>query len=114
MCGIAGLVSLNADQLDKNVLLRMQKILTHRGPDDAGVYLNQNVGLAHTRLSIIDLASGHQPMCNEDGTIWITYNGEVYNYKELEEPLRATGHVFKTSSDTEVILHLYEEYGSGC
>ena len=97
-----------------DALARMQGLLTHRGPDDAGSYLNGNVGLAHTRLSIIDLGAGHQPMCNEDGTIWIVFNGEIYNYKELQTRLLAKGHTLRTSCDTEVIVHLYEEYGLDC
>jgi asparagine synthase (glutamine-hydrolysing) len=114
MCGIAGLIDRRGDGVSADTLLRMQGSLTHRGPDDAGIYVNENVGLVHTRLSIIDLGTGHQPMCNEDGTIWIVFNGEIYNYKELQVDLAAKGHAFRTSCDTEVIVHLYEEYGLDC
>lgn len=92
----------------------MRDLMTHRGPDDAGVYLNKNIGLAHRRLSIIDVAGGYQPLSNEDDTVWIIYNGEIYNYLDLKETLKSKGHVFKTNSDTEVILHAYEEFGVGC
>ena len=114
MCGIAGVVALDGHRVDENVLLRMQSSVMHRGPDDAGIYAKGPVGFAHTRLSIIDVSAGHQPMCNEDGTIWIAYNGEVYNYRELQRRLEARGHVFRTSCDTEAIVHLYEEYGTDC
>lgn len=92
----------------------MAGALEHRGPDGAGLYLDDNAGLAHTRLSIIDLEGGAQPIGNEDGTLWIVYNGEVFNYPELRERLVAGGHRFTTSTDTEVILHLYEEQGERC
>lgn len=88
--------------------------LHHRGPDDRGVYVGNDVGLGHTRLSILDLAGGRQPMTNEDGTLWLTFNGEIFNYVELRQWLVAKGHRFATRSDTEVILHLYEEYGEAC
>ena len=95
----------------------MAQALAHRGPDDAGVYVDPSTGrcgLAHRRLAIIDLPSGAQPMSNENGTVWISYNGECYNYLELRRNLQAQGHQFKTASDTEVIVHLYEQYGSAC
>ena len=95
----------------------MAQVLAHRGPDDRGIYLDPEpalCGLAHRRLSIIDIEGGHQPLCNEDETIWITYNGECYNFQELRTNLIAAGHRFKTNSDTEVIVHLYEEYGPQC
>jgi asparagine synthase (glutamine-hydrolysing) len=88
--------------------------MRHRGPDDEGVYLGHQVGLGHRRLSIIDLKSGHQPLSNEDGTIWIVFNGEIYNYRELRTFLLSKDHVFKTQTDTEVIVHLYEELGPQC
>ena len=115
MCGICGIVHTNADEpVDLDLLVRMRDTLTHRGPDDAGVHLSGPVGLGHRRLSIIDLSSdGHQPMSNEDGTVWITYNGEVYNFRELRPWLEARGHRFRSRTDTEVIIHLYEEYGEG-
>jgi asparagine synthase (glutamine-hydrolysing) len=88
--------------------------LRHRGPDDEGTYLSGSAGLGHRRLSIIDLTRGHQPISNEDGTLWIVFNGEIYNYRELQPDLLARGHRFVTESDTEIILHLYEEYGPAC
>jgi len=115
MCGIAGIFYYKKDrQVSENVLRSMTDSLRHRGPDDSGVYVNQFVGLGHRRLSIIDIASGHQPLCNEDGTVWITFNGEIYNYLEVRERLLKKGHRFSTKSDTEVIVHAYEEYGAAC
>lgn len=92
----------------------MLAAINHRGPDDEGIYRSGEVGLGHRRLKIIDLTTGKQPLCNEDGTVWIIYNGEVYNYKELRSYLLQKGHQFKSSSDTEVIVHLYEEFGEEC
>jgi asparagine synthase (glutamine-hydrolysing) len=92
----------------------MLQMVAHRGPDDEGVYVNGHIGLGNRRLSIIDLPGGHQPICNEDGTIWIVNNGEIYNYKQLRHDLEGQGHVFRTHSDTEVIIHLYEELGERC
>jgi asparagine synthase (glutamine-hydrolysing) len=92
----------------------MSRQIAHRGPDDDGVFIAQNVGLAMRRLSIIDLQTGHQPLSNEDGTIWLVYNGEIYNYKALRNGLLERGHIFRTGSDSEVIVHLYEEYGQAC
>jgi len=112
MCGIAGIVS--SSPVPDQLLPSFLKALRHRGPDDEGTYLSpdRTVGLAHTRLSILDLSpAGHQPMTNEDGTLWIVYNGEIYNYGELREELGAKGHRFTSKTDTEVILHLYEEEG---
>ena len=115
MCGICGIVNFDHNhQVEANKLMAMRDLLIHRGPDDAGIYVNNNVGLAHRRLSIIDLAGGSQPMSNEDNTIWIVYNGEIYNFLELKEQLYSKGHIFKTNSDTEVILHAYEEFGVVC
>ncbi|RJP38321.1 MAG: asparagine synthetase B, partial [Desulfobacteraceae bacterium] len=91
--------------------------MRHRGPDGYGIYISEDerVGLGHRRLSIIELTQkGHQPMANEDGTVWITYNGEIYNYKELRKELQNTGHIFKSNSDTEVIIHAYEQWGTEC
>jgi len=113
MCGICGIAipeKLNRP-VDAAVLVRMRDSITHRGPDDAGVLIDGAVGLAHRRLSIVDLAGGHQPMPNEDGKVWITYNGEVYNHRDLRPSLEERGHVYQTTCDTETILHLYEEYG---
>jgi asparagine synthase (glutamine-hydrolysing) len=113
MCGICGIAI--PDKLDRGIdssaLVRMRDSLTHRGPDDAGVFIDGSVGLAHRRLSIVDLAGGHQPMSNEDGRVWITYNGEVYNHRDLRPALEARGHAYQTSNDTETIIHLYEEHG---
>ena len=92
----------------------MLDTIRHRGPDDEGMYISKNIGLGHRRLSIIDLSTGHQPLSNEDGSLWIVFNGEVYNYQELRKELIAQGHSFKTHSDTEVIVHLFEEYGESC
>jgi asparagine synthase (glutamine-hydrolysing) len=115
MCGINGICNLNGPApISLDVLTRMTNILHHRGPDATGIYLDDWVGLGHNRLSIIDLSGGSQPIHNEDGTLWIVYNGEVFNYPELREQLLANGHSFSTSTDTEVIVHLYEEKGSDC
>lgn len=112
MCGIAGLIT----PLENRELFldSMAETLIHRGPDDQGTYLKGALGLAHRRLSIIDPISGHQPMANEDDSLWIVYNGAIYNYLELRQELINKGHKFKTHSDTEVILHLYEEMGPDC
>lgn len=109
MCGISGF----SGDFPENFLHKMNDIMVHRGPDDSGIYCNKNTGLAHRRLSIIDLAGGRQPMSNEDDSIWITYNGEVYNFQKLRKKYLSS-HTFKTRSDTEVILHLYEEFGEKC
>jgi len=114
MCGIAGILRWDDDVADSESLRRMIQSIKHRGPDDTGLYTHGPVGLAHARLSIVDLAGGHQPLCNEDGTVWVTFNGELFNYPELRAQLIAKGHVFRTSSDTEVIVHAYEERGAGC
>ena len=120
MCGICGLIASDGrSEVGESVLRRMMAVLEHRGPDDEGLYGPRQfdgltVGLGHRRLSIIDLATGHQPMSNEDGTIWLVFNGEIYNYRELRRDLTARGHVFSTQSDTEVIVHLYEEHGADC
>ena len=114
MCGIAGYANWSGEPVDRNVLQRMIGAIAHRGPDDEGMFIADAVGLAHARLSIIDVAGGHQPMSNEDGTLWITFNGEIFNYIELREELESRGHRFATKSDTEVILHAYEEKGERC
>ena len=111
MCGIAGIITTERFEDLHETLRTMGEVLHHRGPDDEGYYLHENVGFVHKRLSIIDLLTGHQPMCNEDESVWIVLNGEIYNYLELRTQLLAQGHVFRTSSDTEVILHLYEQHG---
>ncbi len=112
MCGIAGILHFDSSShVDAARLRRMRDVLTHRGPDDEGLLIDGPVGLAHRRLSIIDVAAGHQPMCNEDGTVWVVYNGEIYNHAALRPALEASGHRYRTRSDTETILHLYEEKG---
>lgn len=115
MCGIAGILNLNDKvRVSTDLLKRMISAIKHRGPDEFGSYKDADVGFAHARLSIIDLSGGQQPMSNEDGTVWITFNGEIFNYVELRQELLKRGHAFSTQSDTEVIIHLYEEYGEGC
>jgi len=115
MCGIAGIVNLGELQpISSNSLRRMISIQQHRGPDETGAYIDDSIGLAHARLSIIDLKDGTQPIHNEDKSLWIIYNGEVFNYPELRQELIQHGHKFYTTSDTEVILHLYEEKGIDC
>lgn len=115
MCGIVGIVSLNLRKpVDESRLKRMGDVLRHRGPDDEGWMVAGRVGLGHRRLSIIDLAGGHQPMANPDRSVWITYNGEVYNFKELREDLGSRGCAFTTKSDTEVVLRAYEVFGERC
>ena len=116
MCGIAGFLGTSVPRAERLPLLRrMVAAIAHRGPDDQGFHLDDSgAGLGHARLSIIDLACGDQPMSNEDGTVWIAFNGEIFNYVELRADLIARGHVFRTHSDTEVIVHLYEEKGPGC
>lgn len=110
MCGICGFFGENASIFD-DTLERMNQALVRRGPDEGGAFREPGIGLAMRRLSIIDLAGGHQPIQNEDGTIWIVFNGEIYNYRELRADLLQRGHQFRTHTDTEVIVHLYEEYG---
>jgi asparagine synthase (glutamine-hydrolysing) len=111
MCGIAGVARQEPGGVSLELLARMGGALRHRGPDGFGFYTSPRVGFAHLRLSIIDLARGAQPLANEDGQVWISYNGEVYNYRELRPVLERAGHVFSTDSDTEVLVHAYEEWG---
>src|SRR3954467_14974695 len=113
MCGIAGVVHLSDSlpAVGREQLEAMAGALKHRGPDEFGLYRDARCGLAHARLSIIDLVSGQQPLCNEDGTLWISFNGEIFNYLELRAQLQKLGHVFKTKSDTEVIVHAWEAWG---
>ena len=122
MCGICGKISHDGRPVDVGLIEKMCATLRTRGPDDHGVYVDSgsrenggvSVGLGHQRLSIIDLSdAGHQPMCNEDGTVWIAYNGEIYNFKELRTALKKNGHTFKSRTDTEIVLHHYEEKGTG-
>ena len=116
MCGICGVVGQADEQLIKSMLARM----AHRGPDDQGIYIaetstTERVGLGHLRLSIIDLSpSGHEPMPDRSNQIWLTYNGEIYNFKELRRELESLGHVFKSDSDAEVIIYAYCEWGREC
>lgn len=114
MCGIVGFVSKNSNSADRSILEKMNAAITHRGPDDDGFYLNEGVALGMRRLSIIDLAGGKQPIHNADKTKWIVFNGEIYNYRELRDDLEKRGHRFYTNSDTEAIIHLYDEYGADC
>jgi asparagine synthase (glutamine-hydrolysing) len=114
VCGIAGLIGRKGEQVDAGDVRRMCQTIVHRGPDDEGIYAQGEAGLGMRRLSIIDLSGGHQPIHNEDRTIWIVYNGEMYNFLELRKGLEARGHQFYTHSDTEVIVHLYEEMGADC
>src|SRR5262245_50429221 len=114
MCGIAGLVRFDGQPVLDTDIRSMCRLMVHRGPDDEGVFLGSGVGLGMRRLSIIDLAGGQQPVSNEDGSVWIVFNGEIYNYRELRHDLQQKGHVFRTSSDTETIVHLYEELGPRC
>jgi asparagine synthase (glutamine-hydrolysing) len=115
MCGIAGILNLTADHpVEPDDLIRMVEALRHRGPDESGIYIDDQIGLGHARLSIIDLSSGTQPIHNEDQSHWIVYNGEIFNYPELKDELLSKGHRFYTNTDTEVILHLFEEKGISC
>jgi asparagine synthase (glutamine-hydrolysing) len=112
MCGIAGIVQWDADLPLRDIVGSMCDALQHRGPDDVGVWASERVSLGMRRLSIIDLDTGQQPISNEDGTVWVVLNGEIYNFRELRAELQARGHRFKTSGDTETIVHLYEEIGA--
>ncbi|HMF55088.1 MAG TPA: asparagine synthase (glutamine-hydrolyzing) [Pyrinomonadaceae bacterium] len=114
MCGIVGIVSSDGAAVDRDLVGRMCEAIRHRGPDEDGFYFNGATGLGMRRLAIIDLAGGQQPIHNEDQTVWIVFNGEIYNYIELREKLESLGHEFYTNSDTEAIVHAYEAYGSDC
>ena len=115
MCGICGIISLkDGVSPSPGAIKRMMGALSHRGPDSSGYYRDRTVALGHTRLAIIDLISGAQPMCNEDQSLWLTFNGEIYNYLELRDILISKGHCFKTKSDTETIVHAWEEWGAEC
>ena len=115
MCGIAGIVS--ADGLsgaDRERAVVMRDVIAHRGPDDAGMQIDEFAALAHRRLSIVDVAAGHQPLSNERGDVWVVFNGEIYNHVALRRELEADGHCFATDhSDTEVLVHGYEQWGQG-
>src|SRR3954454_24196662 len=115
MCGIAGIVAV--DQLEQDAparALRMRDIITHRGPDEAGLHIDEHAALAHRRLSIVDLSTGQQPLSNEDGSVWVIFNGEIYNHGEIRRELEAHGHQYRTKSDTETIVHAYEQWGDEC
>src|SRR5215831_6631073 len=114
MCGITGIVRSDGAQIDRDLLARMNEAIRHRGPDEDGFYFDDGVGLAMRRLAIIDLRSGQQPIHNADRTAWIVFNGEIYNYRELRKQLESLGHRFYTDSDTEAIVHAYDEYGTDC
>src|ERR1700728_2985267 len=115
MCGIAGMVQAHPDgAIDSATIHRMCEAIVHRGPDDEGICVKAGVGLGMRRLSIIDLSGGHQPVFNEDKTIAIVFNGEIYNFPELRAELEKCGHRFYTNTDTEVIVHLYEDLGADC
>ena len=114
MCGIVGIVRNDGKPVDEQLLARMNDAIRHRGPDEDGFYINGSVGLAMRRLAIIDLKSGQQPIHNRDRTSWIVFNGEIYNYLELREKLENLGHTFYTNSDTEAIVHAYDEFGVDC
>src|SRR5258708_5300773 len=116
MCGINGIAfsTKSGRRVDADVLARMRDVINYRGPDDQGLFIDGQVGLGHRRLSIVDVASGQQPMTNEDGSLHITYNGEIYNHADFRAELEAKGHVYRSHCDTETILHLYEEHGAAC
>ena len=111
MCGIAGVYNFDSKEIDKSALVRMSGAIKHRGPDGEGFYINLNFGMAHRRLSIIDLEKGSQPIYNEDKSVVIVYNGEIYNHKIIKDELKLRGHNFRTETDSEVVLHAYEEWG---
>ena len=115
MCGIAGIVA--SDRLladDPARVTRMRDVIAHRGPDDAGIFVDERAALGHRRLSIVDLAAGHQPLANEDESIWIIFNGEIYNHASVRPELESAGHRYRTRSDTETIVHAYEQWGDAC
>jgi len=111
MCGICGIYNFDGQFVDEEILRKMNHTLIHRGPDGEGYFIESNMGLGHRRLSIIDLESGKQPMGNEDGSIQVVFNGEIYNFLELKKDLEAKGYRFRTRSDTETIIYGYEEWG---
>ncbi len=115
MCGIAGFAATSALGPDERHRAQMMRdVLVHRGPDGAGLWADEHAALAHRRLSIVDLAGGHQPLSNETGAIWVTFNGEIYNHAEVRTELEAAGHQYRTRSDTETIVHAYEQWGDEC
>lgn len=115
MCGITGIFdTLGSCEINRTVLQRMNDSQQHRGPDEGNLHLEPGVGLGQRRLSVIDIATGQQPLFNEDGTVVVVYNGEIYNFQQLTAELQALGHVFHTKSDTEVIVHAWESWGADC
>ena len=112
MCGIAGFYPNFFKEGSEEILNRMLTRIRHRGPDQSGIYVSDKIGLGSVRLSIVDLETGTMPLSNEEGNLWIVFNGEIFNHFELRDELIGKGHVFRTSSDTEVVVHMYEEYGS--
>src|SRR3954447_22120086 len=115
MCGIAGKLNFDpARGVDRDRLAAMTSSIAHRGPDSDGFFVSDGVGLGHRRLSIIDLSTGDQPLCNENRTVWTVFNGEIYNFAEVRAELQSYGHQFKTGSDTEIIVHGYEQWGEHC
>src|SRR3954468_10743824 len=115
MCGIAGVVGVGPLAEDARArATRMRDIIAHRGPDEAGLHCDTHAALAHRRLSIVDLGTGQQPLSNEDGSIWVIFNGEIYNHGDVRRELEAHGHVYRTRSDTETIVHAYEQWGDAC
>src|ERR1700687_6109936 len=115
MCGISGIFEFERrEPIPQEVVHRMNETIVHRGPDDEGIYCGEGIGFGFWRLSIIDRPGGPQPLSNEDGKLWVMLNGEIYNYPELRKDLESRGHKFATHSDTETIVHLYEEYGEDC
>src|SRR5215203_231072 len=114
MCGIVGFVNAGSRAASRELLERMNGCIVHRGPDEDGFFVHESVALAMRRLAIIDLKGGQQPIFNEDQSSVIVFNGEIYNFHEIKKDLEARGHAFHTNSDTEVIVHLYDEYGEDC
>ena len=114
MCGICGIVRIDRGTVDPGTLKKMNNEIVHRGPDGDGYHFSPGIGLGMRRLAVIDLNTGDQPISNEDKTVWIVFNGEIFNFPELREALMVLGHSFYTQTDTECIVHLYEEYGDDC
>src|SRR6187455_290281 len=114
MCGIAGIMSRDGRPVTQEQIERMCSTLIHRGPDDGGTFVASGIGLGMRRLSIVDLSTGQQPLSNEDGSVWVVFNGEIYNHAEIRRELEAHGHRYRTKSDTETIVHAYEQWGDDC
>ena len=113
MCGICGQIKIAGDEpVDQETIRRMAQTMVHRGPDDEGYFFDRSLGFGFRRLSIIDLSGGHQPMSDAEESVWVVFNGEIYNYQELRAELEGRGHQFRTSSDTEVIIHGYKQWGT--